>query len=150
MPEYKAKRHTLINTIATELRKGFIEDSITIDSHKYRLRTLTEDEEVWADQFMRGNSPLTMITSRKAPRLAAALISIDDIAVADLFDYPDDMPDAYKKSLNENKTEKRYWLCLQVLYFLTDDSCRPFIVKLYDCLDALYNKRDEAMKEIPK
>jgi hypothetical protein len=144
----KAKRHALLKTLSSELSKGFIEDVVKVDGHSFKLTTLNEDEESWADGFIQAPNPASIYSSRKAPRLAAAIKSIDGLTIAELFTYPDDMEKAYRSRLDENPIAKQIWLRSQLLEFLSAEGNRPWINKLYTALSALDDKREEATKEI--
>jgi len=149
MAEYKAKLHSKLEILRTELAKGFIDKSVTVRGHKFLLHTLNEDEETWADTFIRMATPAALISSRKAPRLAAAIKSFDDVPIESLFEFPDSMSAETKKSLNDNEISKKFWYRDQMLYFLSEDGNRPFIEELYGELSKLEKERDEALKALP-
>jgi hypothetical protein len=149
MSEYKAKLHAKLETLRVELAKGFLEKTVTIRGHKFVLHTLNEDEETWADTFIRMATPAALISSRKAPRLAASIKSFDDIPVESLFEFPESMPVETKKSLNDNEISKKFWYRDQMLYFLSEDANRPFIEELYSELSKLEKERDDALKALP-
>lgn len=146
--DLKAKRSAVLQALKQDLSKGFIEEEVEIDGHKFVLRTLSEDSEVWSDSFIRVSSSISILSSRKAPRLAAAIKSIDGVSAEHLFEYPDDMDGDQKKSLNDNPIQKKYWIYTQMLYFLSDETSRPFINKLWEAFDKLEDKREEGIKEI--
>jgi hypothetical protein len=150
MSDLKAKRSKLLDTLKQELSKGFVEREVEISGHKYKLCTLNEDAETWADSFIRTASTASILSSRKAPRIAASIQSIDGISISNLFEYPDDMSSEQKKSMDENPLSKKMWVWTQMLYFLAEDASRPFINKLYEAFDQLERERDTAVTEIPK
>jgi hypothetical protein len=147
--DYVAKRNPVLETLKKDLDKGYLEDVVTVHGHKFKISTLTEDEETWADMHLRANSAAAMYSSRRAPRLAAAIKELDGVLAQDLFSFSDDMPKVVKDRLAENPIEKRYWIRDQMLMFLLEDSNRPFITDLYEVLTKLDDKRDEAIKAIP-
>ena len=147
--DYIAKRNPVLDNLRKDLAQGFLDETVTIRGHKYKLTTLTEDEETWADTYTRTNSPASMYSSRRAPRLAAAIKELDGVASQDLFLYPDDMPESVKKRLVDNPIEKKYWIRDQLLMFLLEDGNRPYINDLYEVLNRLDAKRDEVIKELP-
>jgi len=149
MVDFKAKKHSVLETLKKELSRGFLEREYTVSGHKFKLHTLNEEEESWADGFTRSTTVMASITSRKAPRLAVAISAIDDIPVDKLFDYPDDMPKEVQVELNTNNIARKYWIRDQVLYFFAEDSNRAFIVDLFDKLAELEKERDEALKVLP-
>lgn len=148
--DYKGKNHSVLETLKRELAKGFIEKSVEVSGHKFILHTLNEDAETWADSYIRTNSPASIMSSRKAPRLAVAIWSIDGVPVSEMFSYPDGMPSEVKKALDENPVQKKFWIRDQMLYFLAEDGIRSFIDTLFSHLQDLETQRDEAVKEVPK
>ena len=150
MAEYKAKKHAALEVLRKELSKGFVDKEVTVRGHKFLLHTLNEEEENWADTFLRMNTPAALLSSRKAPRLAAAIKAFDDVPVDRLFEYPDDMPKEVKNGLNDNEVSKKFWLRDQMLYFLSEDVNRPFIDELYSEFFKLEQERDKALEEVPK
>lgn len=147
--DYKAKRHSVLENLRKDLARGSLSSEVTIKGFKFKVATLNEDEETWADSYMRTNSPASMYTSRRAPRLAAAIRALNDVPVDELFTFPDDMPKGTKDRLLENPIDKRFWIRDQVLMFLLEEGNRGFITELYAELSKLDEQRDEAVKEIP-
>lgn len=147
--EYKAKRSHVLDSLKKDLMKGYRESTVDIYGRSFVLKTLNEDEEIWADGYVRATSTLSIISSRKAPRLAASIKSIDNCDVATLFDYPDSMTDAKRKELDSNIILRRYWVREQMLLFLSEDSSRKFVNKLYEAFEELEKQAAEAIKEIP-
>jgi len=147
--DYRAKRHSVLDDLKKDLSKGFIEQEVTVLNTKFKLRSLNEDAESWADGYVRSNSPLAMVNTRRAPRLAAAIQSINDVPIDQLFMYPNDMPDGVKQALNENPIAKCYWLREQMLYFLSEDAGRSFVNELYDTLAKMDESRDKSLEKIP-
>lgn len=149
MADLRAKRSKALDLLKQDLTKGFIESEVSVFGHKFVLRTLTEDDEVWADSYVRISSPVAILSSQKAPQLAAAIKSMDGIPTESLFEYPDDMEKARKEELDSNPVLKRYWIYTQMLYFLSEDGNRPFISKLHAEYDKLTSQRNEALNKIP-
>lgn len=147
--DYKAKRHSILDSLKADLVKGSKETEVSIMGRKFKLTTLSEDEEVWADGYIRNSTTMALISSRRAPRLAAAIKSIDGVSVAQLFMYPDDMEKAKRDELDKNEIMHKWWVREQVLLFLSEDSCRPFITTLYDEYEKMESDRADAIKEIP-
>jgi hypothetical protein len=150
MADLKAKRSSKLQLLKQELSRGFIEKDFEIAGHTFKLSTLSEDDETWADTYLRISTPAAMISSRKAPRLASAIRAIDGEPREVLFQFPDDMSPEMKKALSENAVQLRYWYNDQMLYFLLEDSNRPFINLLWEKYESLEKDREEAFKELPK
>jgi len=149
MSDIRAKKTKVLETLRSELTRGFIETDVNILGHKFKLRTLNEDDEVWADTFLRTNSAAAMVSSRKAPRLAAAIVSIDDVSSPNLFEYPDSITQEEKKTLEDNPIQKKYWVHTQMLLFLSEDGNRDFINALWEPYSKMEEQRAEAIKQIP-
>jgi hypothetical protein len=147
--DYRAKRSNVLNAIKQEISKGFIERDYEVNGHKYKLRTLNEDDEVWADSYMRITTPAAILSSRKAPRLAVAIVSIDGESKEQLFALPDDMPKEDRDALKDNQVQYKYWLNGQMLYFLSEEGNRPYINDLWDKYNELEKEREEAIKKLP-
>lgn len=147
--DYKAKRHSILDSLKQELVKGYREVEVTVLNKKFKLRTLNEDEEVWVDGHVRALTPMAMISSRKAPKLAAAIREIDGMPVDRLFDYPDTMDKAKREEFDKNEILRRWWVRDQMLLFLAEDGVRPFVNELVEALEKLEDERNEAIKEVP-
>ena len=150
MSEMKAKRSSVMDNLFKELRRGFLEKEVECYGHKFVLRTPTEDDSVWIDGFIRISTPAAMISSERAPSLAAAIKSMDGIPLDQLFLYPDDMSETVRKGMEANEMSKRYWLYSQMMYFFIEDTNRPFVDALWAHYRQLLNERDEAINSIPK
>lgn len=148
MPDNKAKPSKAILALKEELKKGFIDTEVTVRGHVFKLRTLTEDDETWADSFVRSISPMSMINSRKAPRVAASIMSIDGTPASDLFEFSDSMPEEEKKQISSDAHSKRYWLYNQLLMFLMEDSNRHFITELYAAYEKMEQSAVDGIKEV--
>lgn len=146
----RAKLHPLLKTLREELHKKFITDTFEVFGHKYTMRTLNEDDEVWSDQFVKTLAPMSLMTGRRIPHLAASITQIDGIHVNTLFEYPDDMPDSEKKRLNDSAENKKYWLYSQMMIFLLEDANREVVTALYEKFAGLRDRTEAAAKEIPK
>lgn len=149
MAEYRAKRSAKLELLKEELKKGFIEEEFEVGGHKWRLRTLTEDDECWADTYLRTMSTAAILSSRKAPRLAVSIVSLDGELTKDMFGIPDDMPAEAKKDLQDNPVRFKYWLYDQMLYFLLEEGNRSFVNGLWEKYEALTTKREESAPAVP-
>lgn len=150
MPDLRAKKSTKLQLLKQELSRGFIEKEFEINGHKFVLSTLNEDDENWADTYTRISTPAAILSSRKAPRIAAALKTMDGETKAELFQFPDDMSETTKKAMLDNPIQLRYWLNDQALYFLMEDGTRPFINQLWEKYEELEKQREEAFEDLPK
>lgn len=150
MAEYKAKRHSILDNLKSELLRGFLKREYMVANHKFSLSTLNDEEETWADAYMRPTNMMATISSRKAPRLACAIKAIDDVDVERLFTYPDDMPKDIKASMEDNPIQKKFWIRDQVFNFLSEETNRSFVNELFEKFNELEKERDGVIKELPK
>jgi hypothetical protein len=144
------KRHSVLQDLFTDLSKGNITDTFEVFGRKFTMHTLNEDEETWADTFIRTNTTAALISSRRAPRLAASISAIDNIPVSELFQYPDDMPMDLRKEIESNPIQKAFWIREQLLKYLNEVGNRSFIIDLYSKYEELIDRREAGLKEIPK
>lgn len=150
MDSVTAKRHSVLDNLKKDLSVGRLEVEVTVSAHKFKIGTINEDLESWADRYISAVNMAAMLTSRRAPRVAAAIISIDDVPVSQLFQFQDDMPKEERKRLEDNPHLLEYWRRDQLMLFLAQEGNRQFIVELYEALIKLEDQRDEARKAIPK
>jgi hypothetical protein len=141
----RARRHDALKKFANEVRKGYMERVADIAGSKFLLHTPTEDDVIWADAFIRPSTPLSYASSRRAPRLAAAIKMIDGVKLEDLFLPPEDATDEDKERLKD-PSSKKYWLQSQLMLYLVEDVPPPVLEKLYDEYDKLLKERDAVLK----
>lgn len=147
--KYRAKRHQVLTDLKVELHKGYIEDEIELSGHKFKLKTLSEEEELWTDTYTIGSTAMAIMSSMRLPKLAVAIVSIDDLPVSKLFDFPDDMEEKVKKGIVEDEVRMKYWLRDQMMMYLSEDTVRPFVSKLWEKFAEMDKRRADAMAAIP-
>jgi small-conductance mechanosensitive channel len=147
--DYKSKRNKILEDLKVDLLKGRRERDVLALGRKFKLHTLNEDEESWADSYIRATSTMAIISTKKAPALAAAISEVEGTPVGALFDYPEDMPKEVKEALDKNQIQRAYWVREQMLMFLVEESNRKFINVLYSSFEEMLAERDEAMGQIP-
>jgi len=144
-----AKRHQILEDIATQTKGVEISETVTMAGHKYLLRTLNADEEVWADGYISSSSPMAAMTSMKLPTLAAAIRAIDDVSIDKLFEFPDNDREANEMFHTQSSWHKRYWEMQQMLLWLGDRP-QPLVIELYKAYVALTDRRDVSWDELKK
>jgi hypothetical protein len=152
--KFKAKRAKILQDLKEELGKGFVSDTFEVMGHKYKIATLNEEEEQWADHFVVLVTASAMNSSSRLPRLACAIKEIDGVPVNDLFEAPspDDSDEELAtlgKRIKEDPVRRIYWLRDQMLLFLSEEGFRPYIAKLWESYAKLEARRDEATASIP-
>jgi hypothetical protein len=148
----KAKRHKLLLDLTSEIKKGFIEDVVEVYGRKFKLATLTEEEENWADNYVISSTAAGLLSSMRVPRLACAIKEIDGIPVEDLFEFPEPQDEAQEKefeAIKSSEVKMKYWIRGQMMLWLAEDTNRPFILKLWDGFMKLDKRREEVVSSIP-
>lgn len=147
--DYKSKRNKILEDLKLDLLKGRREREVVALGRKFKMHTLNEDEESWADSYIRATSTMAILSTKKAPTVAAAISEVEGQPVAALFEYPDDMPKEVKDMLDKNPIQRSYWIREQMLMFLVEDSNRKFVNVLYSAYEEMLAERDEALSQIP-
>lgn len=140
----KARRHPALQQFFEEVRKGFIEIEATVAGFKFVLRTLNDDEESWSDGFIRPASPIAYVSSRKDPRLACAVKSVNGIPLDQLFTLDDSATQEEKDRLKD-PVAKMVWLRLQMMLFLAQEVPPPVTDFLYKKYEELTKQREQAL-----
>lgn len=143
----RAKPNKVLQDFFDEVSVGFIEDTFKLRGKKWTIRTPTPDEEAWADRYIQPDSALSYIATQRISRLAVGIKSIDDVPLADLYSYPDDMTAEVRKTLDGDPDRKRYWLYSQLMASLAADVPPPIIKKLWEKYDALMSRQSKALDE---
>lgn len=141
----RAKRHKVLDDFFAEVKKGSLSVVVEVQGAKFKLETPTEDDEVWADSFIRPSTTLSFFSSRRAPRLACAIREVNGVALSDLFTYPADMDKDTVARFDKDAVAKKYWLYSQLMWFLADSVPPPVIAELYGKYDELLKRRDAAL-----
>lgn len=139
----------ILDDLAAELDKGFVEDTFEVAGHTWTMRTLQDHERAWASGFIRTQSMNSMLSSMRAPTLAAGIRSVDGKPVAEFFKdawekEATDMGEAVRKVMeSQNPYILQYWFAEQLYVWL---SKRPpsFVEKLWEKWLLLEKRREEA------
>lgn len=142
-----AKRHQILEDIATQTKGVEISDVVTVAGRKYLLHTLNADEEVWSDGYVSSSSPMAAVTSMKLPILAASIKAIDDVPTDKLFTFSE--TEANEIYHAQSSWHKRYWEMSQMLLWLGDRP-QPLIMELYKEYKKLIERRDASWGELKK
>jgi hypothetical protein len=144
-----AKRHQVLEDITTQIKGVEISDSITVAGHKYLLRTLNSDEEVWADGYISSSSAMAAVTSMKLPTLAAAIRAIDGIKSEDMFEFSENMKENDKAYHGQSTWHLHYWQMSQMLLWLGGQD-NSLIIELWKFYIGLTERRDTSWEELKK
>lgn len=144
-----AKRHKILDDITAQITGTEKSGVMELIGHKFFMTTINADEEVWADSHTNTSSPMAVLTSIKAPKLAAAIKSIDGVKIDDMFEFSDESSQEDKNYHMQSQYRKRYWEMTQLLLWLCD---RPdnVINDLYKFYLDLSKQRDESWDELKK
>lgn len=130
-----------------QVKKGFIDETVKVQGFEFVISTPTEDAETWADNFIKPNSPVAFLSSRRVPRLAVAIRSINGQPVDTMFSYPSGMTKAERDRIEESEDNKRYWVYSQLMAQLAQLP-PPVIEELYKHYSKLLDKRDTILSEV--
>lgn len=152
-PGLRGKRNSRLQNLGKMLKGNEISGLVKVMDHTFHLQTLNYDEETWADQYVLMGSPVQTVKTRRLPYISAAIKSItfpDGVIVEkkDLFDLPDDMDEDIKKIITSDPVELEYWLNRQMMLFLGEEGNSPFITPIWNKLDEMITKRQEALESI--
>jgi len=142
-----AQRHKVLDDIATQLHGTEISEVVEVTGHKYTLKTLTSDEEIWADSYMNMSSPAAAVSSMRAPRLAASIQNIDGINVEEMFEFSKDADKADVEYHTQSQYRMRYWAMNQLMIWLSD---RPKVLvdELWVSYVKLVERRNKSWDEL--
>lgn len=151
----RAAALTILDDLATELDKGFLEDTFDVSGHKWTMRLLQDHERNWANGFIRNTSLNAMLTSVRAPVLAIGIRAIDGIPIPVFFQKQWEEESGELESLakqmleNSNPYIKQYWFAERLFQWL---SLRPpkFVEGLWEKWTALEGRRDKAEEGMGK
>jgi len=144
----KAKRHPVLDDIKNELTGCHVHDIFEVSGRKYELRTLTPLEESWADGFVDGQNFYQTGRNRRAPYVAAALVSIDGVAMTELFVFPTDEASEGMNELMKDKAFADGWRRREALDWLTQSSQPSVLDELWACYLELSERRNKALETV--
>lgn len=130
-----------------QVRNGFIEETVKVQGFEFVLATPTEDAETWADNFIKPNTPVAFLSSRRVPRLAVAIRSINGQLVDTMFEYPPSVNKQERERLDSNPEIKRYWVYSQLMNQLSQLP-PPVVAELYKHYADLLERRDKMLNEV--
>lgn len=140
---------SILDDLASELDKGFLEESFDIAGHKWTMRLLQDHERNWANGFVRNTSLNAMLTSVRAPVLAIGIRSIDGVPIPQFFQQQWESEAAELETVAQQMLEsanqyvKQYWFAERLFKWL---SMRPpsFVEQLWAKWTDLESRRDKA------
>jgi len=143
-----AKRHSLLNDVKIQLSSFELTDTVLVNDHTYTLSTLTADEDTWANGFANDKNLLTYRVSTRAPKLAAAIKSIDGVPVEQLITV-DDNADKDVKDFLVSQDRKRQFQMNEMLVWLAE--LPPLVIDaLWDKFADLNERRSKSWDALKK
>ncbi len=149
----------LLTDIASEVDRGFLEDTFTVQEHTYKLRLLSDGETNWKNRYIDGmTSALSILSQRRSATLAVACRAIDGHDVTQLFapaapgaddKEGSDKEKAYKTWMASTTIERQFLVAKKMYDYF---SKRPveFTAELYDHFTGLEKRREEVIKNVKK
>lgn len=148
----KAKLHPIAASLSRELRGLRANKVYEVYGHHYTLGLLAPKDEDWVAERAAslGNNVFEYAAKSGKPRVAAALMAIDDVPVAELFQLPDepDMSADTRKYLEGNRDAFNEWLRGQVFDYVCNDMDSAVIEQLERNYMKLDEEKKEALKKI--
>lgn len=142
------KRHPLLQSISAELKGTRIAETVDVAGHKYQLQTLDSGDEDWVIARAGGGTMPEHFMGSITPRVAAALSSIDDVPVEQLFPVPEDLEPAIRERLVSNPEAIRAWRREQVLQFVREELPTTVVSALNRAYSVIDERRAEAIKSL--
>lgn len=151
----RAAALSILDDLATELDKGFLEETFTVSGHQWKMRLLQDHERNWANGFIRNTSLNAMLTSVRAPVLAIGIREIDGMPIPTFFQAQWEAESAELETLARQMLEtsnpyvKQYWFAERLFQWL---SLRPpkFVEELWAKWTELEARRDKAEEGMGK
>jgi hypothetical protein len=151
----KAKRHKAVTNLSQRLKGCHKTGQIDLYGVRYVLRTIDPSEEDWTLPFVKGDDFYSTAKSKRGPTVAAAIVGWGDIdedgnaeivPIEDLFEVPEDMPEATMKLIKGSKRFERNWRRAEVLRWLSEPENHEMLTaQLYDRYLELDKERNEAL-----
>jgi hypothetical protein len=145
----RAAALSILDDLATELDKGFLEANFDIAGHQWTMRLLQDHERNWANGFVRNTSLNAMLTSVRAPVLAIGIRAIDGVPIPTFFQKQWEAESAEMETLAKqmldaaNPYVKQYWFAERLFVWLSQ---RPpnFVEQLWSKWTELESRREKA------
>lgn len=143
----RAAALSILDDLASELDKGYLEETFTVAGHTWTMRLLQDHERNWSNGFIRNNSLHAMLTSVRAPVLAIGIRKIDSIPIPEFFQqqWKDDELSVVAKQMMENSNPfiQQYWFAERLFAWLSQ---RPphFVEQLWVEWTKLEGRREKA------
>jgi len=141
-------RHQVLRDLASDLEKGFIEDTFEVHGRRWTLRTLNDGEETWSDKFVAASNSVAIITTRRAAKLSVAIQAVNDVQLKDLFTLPESNFDEkkVKEYIESNSVRHRFWLAEQMYEYLSEQPANMdgLVIQLH----AKFMELEKRVKEV--
>jgi hypothetical protein len=156
----KKAAESILDDLATELDKGYQEDTFQVRGVYWKMRLLQDHENNWANSYQRTNSALALLSSRRAPVLAIgireigtadadgkiSMLSVKEFFLAQWKKERGELDEISQKILDQsNLLVQQYWFAEKLFDWL---SKRPseFIQALWSKWQLLEERREAAEK----
>ena len=143
----KEKLPKLMADLASEVDKGFIEDTFTVGKFQYKMRLLSDGEVNWKNRFIDGlSSALSLMSQRKSATLAIAIREINGVSVSDIFK-PEEGSKEHDLWKDMSAIERKFAAAKSLYDFISN---RPgeFAADLFTEYSKLEERRAEVLKNL--
>lgn len=146
--ENRKDRHKVLQDLSTELNEGFLEETYEVAGRQWTMRTLNDAAEVWSDKFIASGSLIATVSSRRAIKLAASIMAINDVPIEQLFFFAEtEAGRAEKEFVLANSIRERFWYAEKMFEYLSEQPSQ-FIAELYMKYIELTNRQMKVMREV--
>jgi hypothetical protein len=150
--KHKSKLHPVVAGLSRELRGLRASKAFEVYGHQYTIGLLSPKDEDWVAEKSASiaNNVFEFASKAGKPRISAALMAIDEVSVAELFQLPDepDMSAESKKFLTGNREAYNEWLRTQIYDFVCNDMDSAVLSELEHRYAQLEEEKREALRSI--
>lgn len=143
-----SKRHPLLAEITSALNGNLPETSTTISGVTYKMRLLKPEAEDWASSKTSGDTITAAVLSTRKPTLAAALLSINNVPVEQLFQLPDSMDLKDRERVASDPMQMRYWRREEILSWLREEQDADVLDLLYAAYKDMADEHRKAIQSV--
>lgn len=140
------KKHPMLAELSSALCGNLPETEVDVQGAKYKFRLLKPEGDDWVGMKTAGNSVSAALLTARVPTLAAALVSINDVPVEQLFQ-PDDAMDVNSlEALKQDGALMREWRRNQVLEWFREGVSSWVVDTCYSAYTRMTQNHKKAME----
>jgi hypothetical protein len=142
-------RRDILERIRDEFNKGVYIKEFKVGGHRYTLRLLTAEDEIWRDKHVPVGAYVAVLTARKLATLAIALVAIDGESIEVIFGDNEENKKVGEEEMIRDMVmgdvEKKYEIAELVYKFLGE--LPGYVINtLFDKYTELENERNSGLQ----